>query len=238
MKWSEKYKFLASDTDLCDIVSPSSVLRYMQDTANCNMDAGRPSYSELFNQGLAFILSRISLHLYSPIHAHDEVLSESWPTKSRGVTFNRCYRMTRGGEVVAEAVSTWALVRTSDKHLLRVSEFECGYGEDEPLEMTLDRFKMPEDSSLVMKGERRVEYADADLNGHMNNTRYPDILLGRTVPMNGLRAEHININFISEAPVGCLLKFYECEDGGVHYIRTVKEDGSVNVESSISLVKI
>ena len=238
MKWTEKYKFLASDTDLNDVISPSSILRYMQDTANCNMDAGRPTYSELLERGLAFILSRISINFYSPIHAHDEVVSESWPTPSRGVTFNRCYRMTRDGDIVAEASSAWALVSTDDKRLLRVSEFECGYGEDEPLEMGLSRFKIPSDLEMTLRGERRVEYADADVNGHMNNAHYPDILLSYTVPMKGLRVTNMNISFINEAPVGCLLKFYAGECDGVYYIRTLREDGSVNAEASVTFEKI
>ena len=37
MKWVETYKINANDADVNDAVSASGVLRYMQDTANCQM---------------------------------------------------------------------------------------------------------------------------------------------------------------------------------------------------------
>ena len=103
MKWSEKYKINANDTDLNNIVSVSNILRYMQDTANCHMEAMKPSYNDLFERGLSFILSRIRISLYSPLESHDIIESQSWACESRGVMFNRCYRIIKDGKIAAEA---------------------------------------------------------------------------------------------------------------------------------------
>ena len=37
MKWTENYKINAHDTDLNNIVSLTGIMRYMQDSANCQM---------------------------------------------------------------------------------------------------------------------------------------------------------------------------------------------------------
>ena len=50
MKWVEKYKINANDADLNDTVSASGVLRYMQDTVNCQMEGEGPSYRELLDR--------------------------------------------------------------------------------------------------------------------------------------------------------------------------------------------
>ena len=51
MKWVETYKINANDADVNDAVSASGVLRYMQDTANCQMEGEGPSYRELLDRG-------------------------------------------------------------------------------------------------------------------------------------------------------------------------------------------
>ena len=230
---------MAVDTDINNVVGASGVLRYMQDTANRQMKGEGPSYDELLDRGLAFVVSRIRLSLYDPLYAHDEIESETWTTPSKGAIFNRCYRITKGGLIMAEAAACWALVGTKDRRIHRVGEVDFGYSEDEPLELDQPtRIRIPDDVPLRLAGERVVEYADVDVNGHMNNTRYPDIMCGWAAPMKGKRAVSMGINFRSEAPLGGTLKIYHGEDDGVHYVRTVKEDGTVNAEAEIVFEEI
>ena len=68
-----------------------------------------PSNEELREQGKAFLLSRINMSLYHPLFAGDDIEAFSWGCESRGVSFNRCYQLRRGGEVIAEAASVWGL---------------------------------------------------------------------------------------------------------------------------------
>ena len=138
---------------------------------------------------------------------------------------------------MAEGASVWALCSIKDKKIHRVNEFELHYGQDEMLELDLPaRFRIPEDVRLTLMGERTVEYADIDMNGHMNNTHYPDILcsfLG--TDMQGQRVISMGISFLSEAPLGETLKFYTGQSDGVHYVRTVRENGLTNVDAEILL---
>jgi acyl-ACP thioesterase len=87
---------------------------------------------------------------------------------------------------------------------------------------------------LHLVGERTVEYSDIDLNGHMNNTRYPDFLCGHIEGgMKGQRVISMGISFVNEAPLGEVLKVYAGQSDGVYYLRTLRHDGSVNVEAEI-----
>lgn len=235
MKWSGEYTVNANDVDFNNVVSVSNMLRYMQDAANHEMEDDGLSYNELFERGYSFVLSRIRMSFYSPLYAHDKLEAQSWACESRGVQFNRCYRIIKDGVIAAEAVSVWALVGVNDRKLHRVSELEFPYQMDEMLELDLPaRFKIPDDVGLHLMGERVVEYADVDMNGHMNNTRYPDILCSHLAEsMKGQRVISMGISFLSEAPLGESVKIYSGMSDGVHYVRTVKEDGHVNVEAEI-----
>ena len=170
MKWTGAYRVNANEVDLNNIVSASSLLKYMQDAATSEMEEDGPSYDSLMEQGLSFVLSRIRISSYTPLHTHDRLEVQSWACESRGAQFNRCYRVLRDGIIVAEGVSVWALVGLRDRKLHRVTEFDFHYRQDDMLELDLPaRFRIPEDAALVLNGERTVEYADADMNGHMNN---------------------------------------------------------------------
>lgn len=240
MKWSGEYRIIAGDVDCNDIVSASSIFRYMQEAANSAMEADGPSYNELFDQGLAFILSRMRMSSYSPIRAHDNVVVQSWACESRGVQWNRCYRILRDGMIVAEAVSVWALCGVHDKKLHRVNEFDFGYRTDDMIELDMPaRFKIPDDVEMKLVGERTVEYADIDLNGHMNNAHYPDVLCSYIgTDMRGQRVISMGISYVSEAPLGETLKIYSGVSDGVYYVRTKRENGQVNVEAEIMLEAI
>ena len=122
MKWTEDYRINVHDTDLNGIVSVSGILRYMQDTANLQMRGQGPSYDELFSRGYSFVLSRMGISIYAPLRAHEQITSQSWAVASRGVTFNRCYQICRGNDIVAEAVSAWALLDVKEHRLCRVGE--------------------------------------------------------------------------------------------------------------------
>lgn len=239
MKWIENYKLGAAETDINNIASVSAMLRYMQDSSNMQMKAMRPSYDELFEQGLSFVLSRIIISIYSPLRAHDKFEGETWAAPSKGVTFNRCYRLTKDGSVVAEALSAWALLNVKEKRLCRVNESGIDYGEEPFLELDMPaRFRIPAEAKLTLVGERMTEYADCDLNGHMNNTHYPDILTSYVGSMKGRRVAKMGLSFITEAPLGESIKIYSGVLDDVYYVRTVREDGKVNVEAEIYLEDI
>ena len=223
MKWSGEYTVNANDVDFNNIVSVSNMLRYMQDAANYEMEEDGLSYNELFSRGLSFVLSRIRMSFYSPIYAHEKIEVQSWACESRGVQFNRCYRIIKNGVIAAEAVSVWALVGVNDRHLHRVNEFDLPYRKDEMLELDMPaRFKIPDDVDMRLVSERVVEYADVDMNGHMNNTHYPDVLCSHlSENMRGQRVISMGISFLSEAPLGESVKIYSgmqrrqslCENG-------------------------
>lgn len=234
MKWTEEYRINVHDTDLNGIVSASGLLRYMQDTANLQMAGQGPSWDELFSRGYSFVLSRMGISIYAPLRAHDVIRSETWAVASRGVTFNRCYRVYRGDDIVAEATSAWAMLNVREKKFCRVGEVELHYSEDEPLELDLPaRFRIPAEVNLSLVGERTILYADVDQNGHLNNTHYPDILCSYLPDMHRSRVISMVLSFVSEAPLGETEKIYCGEYDGTYYIRSVRPDGSVNAEAEI-----
>lgn len=226
------------DTDGEGFLRPSSVLRYMQTAANLQLHHCGPTNEELRERGQAFVLTRIALEFFQPIAAYEELYAQTWGLESRGFSFGRCYRLSKGTQTVARAQSVWALLNIKDKKPLPVSAFEAGFGTDAPFEKPLPlRMRMPHDEYFREIGQHHVSYAETDINRHMNNTCYPDMLVD-FLPLAGKRVSSMTLNFCREAPSGELLTVHRAEVDGRYFFRTYRQDGLVNIEASVDLVPI
>ena len=235
MKYTDKHKVISQFTDKNGILKPGALIRYMQEAAANAMIADGPSYDELLERGLSFVLSKITVSIYADIYANDEIEVETWATESVRVSFNRAYRVLRDGCVVAEAVSVWALLDISRGRLIKVTDAALGYREDAPLDLEVpSKIPLPYDR-LSLVGERRVCYSDVDRNNHMNNTVYADMLCDFVFRSEVGRVSRMSISFLAEAPFGQELKVYLASDDDTYYVRTVREDGKTNIEAEVIL---
>ncbi len=124
-RYAEDYTILAHDVDAKYNLKPSAFFKYIQETANHQMRDCGPNYEELFNEGKAFILSRISMKIYSHPTQYENILAETWSCEGKGILFDRCYRLLKNGIPFAEAISEWALVDTVNHSFLRRVNIEA-----------------------------------------------------------------------------------------------------------------
>lgn len=236
MRYTVEYEILSHDTGHNGEVHPSAVCRYFQEAADGQMRADGPTYRELIAQGYSFVLSRMNIQLYKPLRAYDKVTVQTWAyDPPRGVSFERYYQMYRGDELVAEAGSVWALLDMNTGELCRVGTVELHYGADEPLPIST-RFRLPA-LDLEEAGTRTVRYSDVDVNNHMNNTRYADMLCDFLPEIDRLRITGVQIHYVAEAPLDKELTVRRAiteEDGHpVAWFETLREDGKCNVRARI-----
>ena len=241
MIWSENKTVSPHDLDFNNILSASGALRFLQDAAYGQMYYNPPSLDQLRAEGKVFLLSRVSMSLYTPVYAMEKLVAQSWSCESKGVSFNRCSRLLRGEETVAELSSVWALVDAENGRLLKIEDYGQSYTNEPAL--TLDapaRVRIPRDASLTLSGEYTVSYNDVDVNRHINNTNYPDILCGFLPDMTEKRVSKLSISYLHEAPLGENIKIYlsRGEEEDSYLFRTLRADGQTNVEAYIELDNI
>ncbi len=241
MKHIVSYEILSHDAGHNGEVHPSAVFRYFQETADSQMRADGPTYRELLDQGYAFVLSRMHVRLYGTLRAYDNVTVQTWAyDPPRGAAFERYYRMYRGDELVAEAGSVWALLNVNTGELCRVGTLELHYGQDEPLEIGT-RFRLPP-LEWETADTHTVRYADVDVNNHMNNTRYPDMLCDRIPDIDERHITDIQIAYLAEAPLGETLAVRravtEEDDKTVYWFETTRADSGCNIRARIETQKL
>ena len=224
------------DVDYNGACRPSSLLRYIQSSAQMQLNAHGMSYNELYeNRHRAFLLSRITLEFYEEVHEGDRLIAETFPVPSRGYSFLRCYQLWRDERIIGRAISAWALIDTEQRRLVRTTDFDLPLDHLPKLDLELLHIRVPAEATEV--GEYTVTYSEVDQNRHMNNTRYAD-MYAHFLPMEGRRIASLTVSYMKEAPLGVTLRVLYAEVDGVHYFRTVLPNGETNSEARIVLCEL
>ena len=237
MKYTEHLRTRWHDTDAERRVSPSRILEYMQETSNGHTRAAGRNLDNLRDEKhLAYILSKLRLEILQPLHAFEDITVETWTSPSRGYSSLRSFQILRGGEVVARADSTWALVNVVDRSLCKPDEAGYAFEHEEPVAIDLPlRIRFPADVPLEKIGERRVVYSDLDYNMHMNNTRYPNMLCD-FLPLEEIgRIRGMILSYLHEGAYGSNLTVLCAKTETERFFRTVDENGTVCLEAQVSL---
>ncbi len=235
MEYRIKTEVDVHDVDFNGVAKTSSIMRYIQTAAQCQLTDNGMSYDNLKSNKRAFILSRLKLEVLRPLRAYTPLTAITYPCESRGYSFLRCYALESDGELVARAISVWALIDTESRSLVRVNDFNLGLPTLPQNGIILGAMRMP--STLVDIGGYGVHYGDVDQNRHMNNTKYPD-MFSSFLPLENKMIRSITINYSAEAAMGDKLRVQRAEEGGFFYFRTVRSDGKVNSEAQIELCDI
>ena len=201
--------------------------------------------NELYrNEGLGFLLSRIQLTVHKPIFAYEDITVNTWCTESKSYAFMRYFEILRGGDKVAEAMSTWALFDANAKTLVRGSDFKRDFPYDEAPDASRfpPRVRIPSSVVLDVVGERKITYSDIDFNLHMNNTKYPDMICDYLPDMTGKWVKEISVSYLKEAAFGDSLTVFrhpaelsEGDEGEAYLVRTLRSDGETNIDAYIRL---
>lgn len=234
MKYTINLTVNTHDTDMHGAVRPSVILRYMQEAANLQMNHTHPSSDELrFEMGKAFILSKVTVNIYSDLRAEDQIEVSTWANESEGVSFRRSAQIRKNGVIIAEMISVWALLNIETRRLCRVRDIQLGF-DTEPEYPEIDepeRLRMPADLTPKLMGTRTVYYSDIDCNAHMNNTNYPDMLLNFLPDIKDKKVYSFAIHFMNEARLDTSFKVYVANEPEKTYFKTVLPDGKVGVEA-------
>ena len=238
MKQSKLFTVDSHDVDFNGVARASSLIRYMQESAEEHLRTCGTSNEALRKSGRAFLLSRFSVSFYESVWAYEQIEVQTWATESRGFSFGRCYRVLRDGVIVAEATSVWALVDVETRRPIRVNDFEIDLEPEDMLALDVPpRVLCPQNEQMHLRAEHSVSYRELDANVHMNNTCYSDMLCN-TLDMRGKRLFRMSINFINEAKLHDSLNIYCLKQKGDIYFRSLRSDGKTNIEAQLTLIEI
>ena len=165
-------------TGMCDRSGqwkPAAVLESMQEAAGdhcARLGIGRAVMDGL---GIAWVLSRSRVVLRRAPRLNETVSVQTWPLPPKHLFYPRVNAFRDAdGELIGEATSLWLLMDFQTRRVVNSAEVlaHLPVNDDMPAGIPLGAARPLEGEAVT--GLFTPPYADFDLNGHANNTKYLD----------------------------------------------------------------
>lgn len=212
---SQYYADISVQEYECDTtghIKPGYILRHMQQISAEHLNALNLPYTELLRRGQVFLMNRLLLKINSIPMGGESCRLTTTPKKPEGAQFIRTNEFFReDGQSLMRADTTWLLVNPESRKILRPREFEfpVPFTEDE-VPCPLVRYRPEPPKVLCEVGSREVRYSDIDVNRHMNNAAYADIVCDFLPPgeYESAPPESLYISFQNEAVLGDIITVF------------------------------
>lgn len=200
--YDETFTLRPRDCDLNEKWRPSAILETMQDTAGAHSTLLGCGREELVRNNIVWVLSRCELHMDRYPAVGEKITVHTFPTPTRICFFPRYYVFTDSqGDMIGKAGSLWLLLDLGTRRMLPPGDIGKLIPDNKDLSVPMN---LPATVGKLqgeeLISEYRPVYTDLDVNGHVNNTRYADMLcnaLGIAL-MKEYEPDHIILNYNHE----------------------------------------
>lgn len=220
-------------TGMCDSaarLSPEGAFELCMDIATQHAADLGMGVGFLMRRQLFWLAVRTKIRFLCRPSMEDTVTLSTWPERPRRLRCNRSYRLTRGGEVMFEGRTEWAILNTQTSALLPGEEIfpdDFSYPDgvfDAPFARVRDNFDGIESYAFYT-----VRSTDIDLGGHMNNAAYIRALMGTfsTSQLSAMELQELDVRYVSPSYEGERLSFQRRDTDTGYEIRVSAGDRTV-----------
>ncbi|MEG2022128.1 MAG: thioesterase [Oscillospiraceae bacterium] len=209
--YSFKFKVSQCECDMQNRMSPGAILRRVQQisTDHCtdsglNAEVYRATHT-------VFLLAKTELKLLKPIPSDTIVTVSTQAYAPVRASFLRKVTLAdEAGTILAQTQSAWVLVDTETKRIVRHAPPEISkYFEGAAQEPSL--FGIQKCESITDIGNVKALYTMCDVNGHINNAVYADIICNSLDAefMTNANINRLVISYHNEAAIGTGFTVYK-----------------------------
>ncbi|MFA7099882.1 MAG: acyl-ACP thioesterase domain-containing protein [Eubacteriales bacterium] len=210
-------------------VKLSALLRYMQQAAAEDLDSYGVTYDQMRGDDLVFVIVKIGIELSGVIKKGDEIEILTVNTAVNGITFVREFILYKNSLPIAKSTTHWVLMSYSRRVPVRPSRlnYKTQSLGDDFVGVKLPRTLFDEES-FDFTSEHKVAYTEIDINNHMNNTVYADLVYNYAPEdiVSGFgktRLAACSIYFNGEARLGDILTVKVKSVPGGHIIKCLNK---------------
>jgi Acyl-ACP thioesterase len=219
-----KTKVRTFDADMQKNITLSAILRFQQEIGELQLAKVGATYESLVKNGIIFLLSTADVKILKYPKLNEEIIIKTWHQGNKGVKFIRCYQIySLTGELLTEGKSVFVMINPKTRKIQRPEIFIDNYkciGNNKDVNIVEDKLKKQED--MEKTGIKKLYYSDIDYNGHLNNTKYADILydyIPEEYKKNLPLIKEFHIKFCSEGVLNKDIDIYTKSDNNTIYYR-------------------
>ena len=208
------------EVDLFRRLKLSELFRIMEQTAIAHTEVLNVGRAQTFDRGIFWALLLESVRIRRlPVYG-EKIVILTWPGRTMHLFFPRFFRFeTPEGEELLSTASFWGLVDASERKMVGPDRLEAPL----PAVVTGREIPLPRKPKALPVTEEtrfRVPFSYCDVNGHMNNTRYLDLVQDVTGAENETRVlTGLDIEYVNEVRPGEVMTVGCGEEGDSVYVR-------------------
>lgn len=240
--YSSEFQIPTTDVDFNNCVKPAAVLSWFQNYSTLHSEALNITRDYLVsNYHACWILVRVWFRFERPVYSGEQITVKTWCRGAGGVIVYRDFDFFCGDEKVGEGTEAWIIADLESRSMLRPASVEnlAAYVAPDCIKSKqLKLIRMPKVRRPVYN--RTVRYADLDVNGHMNNIRYADVIMDAFLPeqLRGKFVQELQLNYSQECKFGEVLEVSTAEVENGVYVDGCAEDGTRRFEAIVQVADI
>lgn len=160
----------------------SELFRLMEEASIAHTEELGCTRDKTLDRGLLWIITRQQAEIDEMPAYDEEITVRSWQGDMMHVFFPRFYEIERAGKVIVRGQALWMLITEEDRQMVMPEDYDIFIpGRPGSEDMLLAPVNIPkklleEDAGLFTEENLVTRFSQVDINGHMNNTRYFDII--------------------------------------------------------------
>lgn len=203
----EESRFIrAYDIDFQNELKVNAIFNIMQEIASVHADNLRLGFDDLRELNLAWVLSWAKVEICSNPKFGEPIHIRTWPKEKHKLYSMRDFLLfDEGQNVIAKATTAWLLINTVKKRITDPATLPITIPyqtETHALREYPQKIIAQNEKTIVFS--KTFHYTDIDVNSHVNNTRYIELILDCFPPeyYSANRISDITITFSSESFCG------------------------------------
>ena len=231
--YKEEVEISSTNIDLNLECKLSELFLYFQDLAGKHSDilgSGRKNTTE---KGLIWVITRFDVEITRMPRYGEKVTFTTYPGDSNPVFYYRhFYIEDEKGNVIIKANSLWTILNKETHQLVKDA-----FGDKKLPKVHLDNELSAPQKIQIEEGEysysKTIRYSDIDLNAHLNNTRYIE-LIQDAFDLSFYKEKSLkkfSINYMQEFKALDKVDIYVTKDNP--YVITGKKDDKIHFISRI-----
>ena len=235
--YTETMTVMNADADFRSLLKPSALLRYVEQVSADHARTFGMTDQFFKDYGVAFLVGKQALKFDRVPQRAEKLTLLTRVEASRRGSVKRITTVTDAeGKQVAMVDCRWIVVSLAENRILREPGWTVDgfWNETVEGELPLQLHKCRE--GLTSAGEWTVRYSQCDLNGHLNNAFYLDLVCD-ALPLDVVRKGPVtfaSINYHREVPMGETVEVFYAPSAEGWYI-IGKHNGQTSFECYVEL---
>ncbi len=232
---TEKIIISSNDIDANLNLKLAAFFRIMQDVIMHDTNLVGIGASDLRKQNILWVITRVQVEISRMPKYEEEVTCITYPGADLKMFYPRYFRMVdKDGNILVNLSSVWAIIDATTRRPI----LKCPFQEKLYEEHLVDELPLPSkinvEDELNLKEERKIHYSEVDLNNHLNNTRYIELI--SDIHDSSFHLDHptisLELNYLKEIHENAHISIYSNDKNPE--ILEVKSDENVNFIARIT----